>query len=106
MRFGMSKYRNKPTTVGGYRFDSKKEAKRYSELSLLVAASAITHLKVHPKFPITVNGAKCGYYEADFEYLDRLGNRVIEDAKGFRTPLYKLKKKLVEALYGVTITEV
>jgi hypothetical protein len=45
-------------------------------------------------------------YVADFQYFTRDGERVIEDVKGIRTPVYKLKKAWFEAQYGVQIREV
>ena len=46
-------------------------------------------------------------YVADFRYREGLeGILTIEDVKGVRTPVYKLKKKLVEVIYGFRITEI
>ncbi len=100
-----SKYRAVPETVGGIRFASKKEARRASELKLLERAGQIRNLELQPRYDIIVNGINCGFYKADFRYFE--GNKaVVEDAKGFKTQVYSLKKRLVEALYGITITEV
>lgn len=106
------KYRAVRTEVDGISFASKREAKRYSELKLLEKAGEIEALEMQPKFPITVMGEKIATYIADFRYrlvlnkARRLTTPVVEDVKGFKTPAYRLKKKLVEALYGITITEV
>ena len=100
-----NKYRAIPTVVDGIRFASKAEARRYGELKLLVFAKEIYNLSLQPTFPIIVNGSKICTYVADFRY-EKDDQLVIEDVKGMRTPVYKLKKKLVEALYGITITEV
>ena len=40
------------------------------------------------------------------EYKDKDGNEVVEDAKGFRTKEYLLKKKMMRAFLGITIKEV
>jgi hypothetical protein len=102
----MNKYRNVKTEVDGIVFDSKKEARRYGELTTLQAAGEISRLMLQPKFDIIVNGVKVTYYKADFAYFNK-DERVIEDVKGVKTPVYRLKKKLVEALYpGVKIEEV
>lgn len=55
---------------------------------------------------IVVKGTKIGTYYADFvvEYAD--GHQEVIDVKGVRTAVYKLKKKLVEALHEVHIREV
>ena len=102
----MSKYHSRKTIVDGITFDSAAEARRYSELMLMQRAGEITALELQPEFEIIVEDKYIGYYRADFRYLPRSGPRVIEDVKGFRTPVYHLKKKLVEALYNITITEV
>lgn len=102
----MSKYNAVKTEVDGYVFDSKAEANRYSELKLMELADEISYLELQPKFPIVVNGKKIATYIADFRYFYCGTKQVIEDVKGVKTPVYRLKKKLVEAIYGVTITEV
>lgn len=101
-----SKYRNKKTEVDGIIFDSKKEAARYQELSLLQQAGEIRGLILQPKFDITVQHTKVCTYKADFEYVDNDGALVVEDAKGIKTPVYRLKKKLMRAVYGIEIKEV
>jgi Protein of unknown function (DUF1064) len=101
----MSKYRAVPTVIDGIRFASKREANRYCELKLLLRDGAITDLELQPKFPVIKNGQHITTYVADFKYKS-YGSTVIEDVKGVRTPVYKLKKKLIEAVYGVTIVEV
>jgi len=45
-------------------------------------------------------------YIADFQYKDRDGLTYTLDAKGFKTPVYRLKKKLAFHLLGLTIEEV
>lgn len=93
-----SKYRAKPTFVEGIRFDSKREAARYGELRSLVNAKVIEDLKLQPRFPLIVNSALVCTYVADFQYTER-GKVVIEDVKGFVTPEYKIKRKLLLALH-------
>ena len=86
---------------------SKLEARRCDELGLLERAGEISGLIAHPQpgYDFTVNGKDICRYVADFEYVDRDGNVVTEDTKGFRTEVYKLKAKLFEALYGRPILE-
>jgi len=101
-----NKYRAVKTEVDGIVFDSKREAARYMELMLLQRAGEISHLELQPVYECVVNGKKICTYRADFRYFTKLGN-IVEDVKGVKTPIYRLKKKLVEALYaGVTILEV
>lgn len=101
------KYHNKPTSIDGYTFASLHEAARYQELILLKRAGKIRDLVLQPAFPLVVNGKKVAKYIADFQYIDmETGKTQIEDAKGYKTAVYRLKKKLVEALYGIQIIEV
>lgn len=113
----MSKYGNRKTEVDGIIFDSKHEAERYAELKLLEKAGEIRDLKLQEKFclvpTIEGNGGKIAqravYYLADFTYWERDGKcwkRVVEDAKGVRTDVYKLKKKLMRWRHGIEIREV
>lgn len=101
----MTKYGAIKTEVDGIRFASKREAARYRELKLLERAGAIVGLQLQPSYPLVINGMNCGRYVGDFAYLE---NRrlVIEDSKGFRTPVYRLKRKLMKAIHGIDIREV
>jgi hypothetical protein len=101
-----SKYRNVRTEVDGIKFASRAEAKRYQELKILERAGEITRLDLQPRFDCWVNGNKVCTYVSDFRYFTDAG-QIIEDVKGMKTPVYKLKKKLVEACYpGVKIIEI
>lgn len=102
----MNKYRAKRTEMDGIMFDSAAEARRYRELRLLERAGMVSDLELQPLYPIAVNGRRVAMYRADFRYKDNDGRQVVEDVKGIRTPVYRLKKKLVEALYDIEITEV
>lgn len=103
----LSKYRAVVTHVDGIRFHSRKEAARYQDLRLLERAGAIKGLQLQPSFPLLINGVAVGRYDADFRYVDCVNGEVVtEDVKGIRTPVYRLKKRLVEALYPTVIREV
>ena len=101
----ISKYRSIPTLVNGITFHSKKEAEKYRDLLLLERAKKVSDLQMQVPFPCVVNGKKICSYFADFVYTEK-GKQVVLDVKGYRTPLYKMKKKLVEALYDLKILEV
>lgn len=112
-----SKYSAKRTQVDGVVFASKKEARRYQELTLLMRAGEITHLVLQPRFDLWAaaplkdgwrEAVRVAAYVADFQYRDQRngGVTVIEDVKGMKTRVYGLKKKLFEACYGLVITEV
>ena len=98
------KYRNVKTEVDGIKFDSKKEAARYQELKTLEKAGEINGLTLQPKYELKVNGEKICYYIGDFGYIEN-GSVVIEDVKGVRTHAYRIKSKLMRAIYGITIRE-
>lgn len=106
MRHGASKYGNKPVVIDGIRFASGREGRRYSTLKLLERAGEIQGLTLQPRYPIKINDVLVCTYLADFAYRDKSGELVVEDAKGFRTDVYRLKKKMVEAAYGIKIREV
>ena len=100
----MTKYGAIKTVVDGITFASKKEAKRYTELKLLEREGEISRLELQPRYDITINGVKVCTYVGDFRYFTK-AKQVLEDCKGFKTPLYRLKAKLVRALYNVEILE-
>lgn len=120
-----SKYKAIPTMVDGVKFASKKEAKRYGELKLLLKAGLIRALKLQPAFDLSVvplpliaarspRPVHVGRYLGDFSYDERLENTapaadvwrpVVEDVKGIKTPIYRLKKRMVEAIYQIQIRE-
>ena len=102
-----SKYRNVKTVIDNRTFDSKKEASRYVTLRLAEQCGTISNLECQPVYEIVVAGVKVAKYLADFRYV-RDGVTVIEDvkSKGTKTAVYRLKKKLVEAIHQIEITEV
>lgn len=123
----MSKYGNRKVTVDGISFDSKKEARRYTDLKLLARAGEISNLERQVKFVLIpaqyevverygkdgrrIRDAKkliereCAYI-ADFTYTDSSGKYVVEDTKGMRTKDYIIKRKLMLHRYGIRISEV
>jgi hypothetical protein len=102
-----SKFNAKRTELDGIVFASKKESVRYSELRILEKSGVIRNLELQPKFLIEIDGKKICTYVADFCYLDTKTKRLVyEDVKGMKTPVYRLKKKMVEARYRIEIIEV
>lgn len=94
-----SKYGNKKTVIDGISFDSKKESERYLILKDMLKNKEITVLQLQPKFLLQdsfkYNGKteKKIYYIADFSYK-KDGKLIVEDVKGKKTDVYKLKRKL------------
>ena len=119
-----SKYGATKVEVDGIKFDSKKEASRWTQLKLLERAGEISELQRQVKFLLiparrekgTIGpkgGVKKGRiieretsYVADFVYKDKNGQMVVEDAKGFRTKEFILKKKLMLWIYDIQVKEV
>ena len=110
----MNKYGNMKTEIDGITFASKHEAQRFAELKLLERAGEISDLQLQRVF--TLIGAQrdkdgkvierpCKYI-ADFAYKDQTGKLIVEDAKGLRTDVYRIKKKLMLSIYGIRIQEV
>lgn len=100
-----SKYRAKKTEVDGITFDSVREAKRYGTLKLMQLAGEITDLHLQAAFPLVINGVLICTYKSDFTYRNKAGDYIVEDVKGFITREYKMKRKLMKAIYGITIVE-
>lgn len=100
----MNKFNARKTVIDNITFDSKKEAKRYGELLLLVREGTITDLSVHPKFVLQEgfkwHGKKIRpvTYEADFMYQED-GQTVVEDVKGVQTQLFRVKAKMFKRKY-------
>jgi hypothetical protein len=121
MKTKPSKYHNRKVIVDGMVFDSKKEYLRFMELSLLEKAGKIQNLKRQVEYMLIpaqfgmVLDPKTGrqkrvcleracHYKADFTYTEN-GKFVCEDTKGFRTPDYKIKRKLMLQLFDIRIRE-
>lgn len=103
-----SKHHNVKTQVDGIVFDSKREANRYLQLKLGEKQGRIRDLKTQYVYPIVIDGVRiCDYY-ADFRYDELSGGSwqtVVEDAKGRATDVYRIKRKLMLAVHGITIKE-
>lgn len=126
-----NKLGNKKMVIDGITFDSKREAKRYRELKLLERAGVISDLELQKKYilipahyeevptgEVYQVGARkglpkmkrvcieesCGYV-ADFVYK-KDGETVVEDAKGFKTDKYIIKRKLMLHVHGIKVVEV
>lgn len=107
------KYGNKKLITDDGLFDSQREFDRWCELKLLLRAGEIYNLRRQVEYILLPGKVKddgkiergCSY-TADFTYRDRAGREVVEDAKGFRTEVYIIKRKLMLHKYGITIHEV
>ncbi len=114
-RLVRSKFNSVKVQIDGITFDSKAEAKRYAELKLLETVGDVDQLELQKKFLLLPSKRNAdGYLEretayiADFVYIDREGNQVVEDTKSpaTRTPEYVIKRKLMLHVHGITIREI
>ena len=100
-----SKYGN--VACNGYA--SKAEAARAAELKLMERAGVIDDLREQVRFEVvpSQSGERAVHYVADFVYLDRRTNKiVVEDVKGVKTDVYKIKRKLMLLVHGIRIQEI
>lgn len=109
---GRSKYHAKKTVVDGITFDSRKEADRYIGLRGMEEDGTIGDLRrqvryeLIPAFDVDGKHYRPVCYVADFVYIDKeTGKTVVEDVKGVKTDVYKLKSKLFARRYGMSIKE-
>ena len=102
----MSKYGNRQVTLYGMTFDSRKEGERYLFLRSEQLAGRISDLRCQVPFELIPKQGKERpvTYVADFVYI-RDGKQVVEDTKGFRTDVYKIKRKLMLYIHGIEIQE-
>lgn len=110
MWHGSSKYHAEKTVVDGITFDSRKEASRYLVLKGMEEDGSIEDLRrqvryeLVPAFDVDGKHYRPVSYVADFVYRED-GREVVEDVKGVRTDVYRLKSKLFARRYGVSIKE-
>ena len=106
----MNKYGARRCSEDNIWFDSLAEREHYRELKLRALAGEITDLEVHPRYDLIVCNRKVGRMTLDFAYtLVATGEPVCVDVKGgraTRTEAYRLRRKVFEAIYGLTVTEV
>ena len=106
-RYKRNKYGARKTTVDGITFDSKWEAQRWGELQAMERGGLVRDLERQVKYDIVGNGEKICRYIADFRYKmvddDGSTKEVVEDAKGFETADFKIKKKLMKAVHQIDL---
>lgn len=107
-----NKYKNKKVVCDGIKFDSAKERNYYLKFKIMEEAGIIKDLELQKRFILqkgyTINGKKRREisYKADFCYITTKDDKLhVVDIKGFKTDVYKLKKKLFELKYGIELEE-
>jgi hypothetical protein len=108
-----SKYKNKKCIYNGIKFDSKKEMAYYIKLKMLEEKGKIKKLELQktyelqPSFKVNDKTYRKITYKADFSYITTEDDKLhIVDTKGFRTEVYKLKRKMFAYKYGIEIEEI
>lgn len=110
-----SKYGNEKVELSGQTFDSKREGRRYLELQMMLKGGLISDLRLQVPFELipaqrdpqtgkTIERAV--NYVADFVYKTPDGKTVVEDSKGYRTEVFRIKKKLMLWRHGIEVKEV
>lgn len=103
----MSKYHNVPAHNEHGTFASQAEMRYYDALLLRARAGEIADIRRQVRYPLVVRGTHIATYIADYVYRDLATRQeLIIDVKGVETDLFKLKRKLLRALYGLEITVV
>jgi hypothetical protein len=104
------KYGAKRETIDGVNFDSRREAKRYQELKLMLRAGEIHDLRLQPRYPLFFGGTpiktptgRTAAYIADFEYITREGTLKVEDVKGYDNKLGQFKRAVFTAIYKIEV---
>jgi hypothetical protein len=100
------KYHNKKPTVDGITFDSQKEANYYAKIKMALKNGDIKKIERQVKYRLLDgfddkegNHHRPINYFADFRVTWADGTVKIVDTKGYRTQVYKIKKKLLLAKY-------
>ena len=113
----MNKYGAKKVVVDGEVFDSRKEYYRWCDLRLLERAGEVFNLKRQVKY-VLIPAQRDGSgklierevsYIADFEYLAKNGDKIVEDVKGYKRgaayQLFSVKRKMMLWKYGIKVKE-
>jgi hypothetical protein len=107
-----SKFNNVKVEIDGHTFDSIKEGEFYGSLKIKKKAGLIKDFKIQVQYDIMVNNIHIAYYYLDFlienndgsfEYIDIKG-KDSKTKKFIKTGVFALKKRLVEAIYGIKIS--
>lgn len=107
-----SKYGNRTNERDGEKYRSLRERHRHDELLRLQASGLIANLKREVRFVLAPTARIDGRmkpalrYFADFTYIDRpTGVPIVEDCKGVRTAVYRIKRHLMKTVHGIEIRE-
>jgi hypothetical protein len=99
---------NKYSAIREGKYASKREAACAASLHALASRGLIRDLREQERIVLVPGNGKLRpvVYVADFTYLDDGGRRHVVDAKGYKHPIYRLKKRMAALLLGIEIEEV
>lgn len=98
-RNSRNKYRSVSSTYNGIQYHSKAEAAYAAELDLRKKAGDIKSWERQVKCSIDVNGYHITNYYIDFVIEHNDGSSEYIEVKGFETEVWRLKRKLFEAIF-------
>lgn len=99
-----NKYGAKKTTLDGITFDSKAEARYYAQLKQREKAGEVHSVELQRPYVLAVDGFLIATYKPDFSFWDQVEERQrVIDVKGVVTPVFRLKQKMMKAIYGIDI---
>lgn len=103
-----SKYRNTRVEFNGKRYDSQREANEAAKLQALARAGKIRDYQEQKRIVLVPGNGKLRpiVYVADFYFVDLDGTPHVLDAKGFKTQVYRLKKRLAALMLRIEIEEI
>ena len=103
-REAVKEHKYKAVKAGKY--PSQKHAEVAQKLWALAESGKIQDLREEVPFILVPgrNRVKGVTYVADFTFIEN-GFPVVADAKGMQTPVYKIKKRMMYLILGLTIEE-
>lgn len=103
-----AKYGNRKVFFNGKWYASKREADVAAKLQPLAGRGIIKDYQEQKRITLVPGDGKLRpvVYVADFYYCDLDGTPHVLDAKGFKTQVYRLKKRLAALLLHIEIEEV
>lgn len=107
-----NKYGARKVIIDGQHFDSQREANRWWDLRMLEKGGQISQLERQVPYvlaqAVTLHGARrkkpALRYVADFRYFDvKAGHFVVEDAKGYESPISRIKRHLMKSVHNIDV---
>ena len=96
-----NKYKNKKTTIDGFKFDSEMESHYYLYLKQLKEIGEVVDFVLQPTYLLqegfNLNGKRIRpiTYKADFKIIYKDGHEEVIDVKGKLTEEFKIKRKML-----------